>query len=74
MSKSKEVMTQVLIEKARMSFIEIEEIVLMHREANRIPTLAASDIHSATTNLINLILQLNRIELKDAPKIDEDLP
>ncbi len=73
MNSAKEVIINELTEKARQRFLEIEQLVKSHRAANRIPTLAATDIYSEAKHLLDLIIQLNRIELNDAPKIDESL-
>jgi len=73
MSGAKEVMISEITQKARNAFLELEKMVVSHRKANRIPTLAAGDIHSEALHLLNNIIALNRIELRDAPKIDEAL-
>lgn len=72
MNPVKEYLIKEETEKARQRFLELENLVLSHRKANRIPTLGATDIHDAAYFLLQNILALKKLEaIDEAPKIDE---
>jgi hypothetical protein len=63
------------IEQAREAFEEIERIVVSHREANRVPTLSATDLQDSADKLVEAIQRLNREEYfvsNDSPKLDKN--
>lgn len=72
---SKSIFEEKAIEQAREAFEEIEKIIISHREANRVPTFGATDIHDAARRLVEAIQNLNRQEYfveNDAPKLDDN--
>lgn len=55
--------------KMRAAFLEIEHLVAIHRECNRLPTLGASDILDAAKKLYEAAVLLRASE---SPLIDAD--
>lgn len=62
---------QELESKMRAAFLEIEHLVAIHRECNRVPTLGASDILDAARALYGAVVLLRA---SDAPLIDTARP
>jgi len=64
-SPAKQFIVDDYTSKARAAFLELETIITSHRASNVIPTLAASDIHDAATDLLSAVLALKRNDALD---------
>jgi hypothetical protein len=71
-SAAKQCIVDDYTSKAREAFLELEAMIQRHRASNVIPTLAASDIHDAATDLLSAMLALKRNDALDpVPPIEE---